>query len=265
MGIESPKKFLYNSIPLKWEHVVYLAFELARQKNNTHHHHSGTTNDDADPSNTIITPTIDMDGNQIGFKFLEAAGGAHHGVWKCAVAASGENMKVNIIFDGDERSSSKRASSTRSFKRELSRLQIIDLEKKITACIQNNGTEEEISELSSQLSTLQKYATRKLSSTFPQDVQDMLQGQSTHKISIICSDKFQADPIIAQRSITRESDIIWSSDSDFSVHNPSSVQIKEFKFGSRSSHPTNIILSTACINMAKKISSIILSRFPTER
>lgn len=98
--------FAFKSIPLTFEHCVYLLHILPKKE------------DTAPTSNeSYIPPTIDIDANNIAFKFV----GFDDPVncqGNCVMAGIKKGIMMNCICDGSSRHSSKRAS----FKRASDRL-----------------------------------------------------------------------------------------------------------------------------------------------
>ena len=78
--------------------------------------------------------------------------------------------------------------------------------------------------------------------TFSQHLHDVIIQHDDPGLHYVMSEDFQADPIIAKRSIDGLSHIIWSNDSEFVVHNPNALLIKDIKYARSSHTPYDIVL-----------------------
>ena len=248
MGVSGPDKLLYKSINLTWEHIAYIGHEI---------YNKGMV-ENIDKNK----PTIDIDGNLLGFKFKDKAGGPVYEIMRCVDVALKSGFKVNVVVDGDSRHSAKRASYTRSFKREMHRLEAIDFERKLTISLQDGSPRESSNRISKQLQKARKLASNLLLPTFSEQMYESILNHNHSDLQYIKSKDFQADPIIAKRSIDGVSDVIWSSDSDFAVHNPNAILIKDFKYSRSSHNPDDIVLWTGNNSMVEKISALLKRRFP---
>ena len=146
MGVNSPAKLMYKSIPLDWEHipVVHIAHELARAR-------TQMTYNDSDTNVATIRhprPVIDLDANLIGFNYIDAAKGSAQAVMECAQAGVDNGIEMVIIADGDSRHSSKRSSASRAVGREKNRINAIEMEMRLSKCLQQNGDQAVVEELS---------------------------------------------------------------------------------------------------------------------
>ena len=63
-------------------------------------------------------PVIKLDGNLLGFKFKDNAGGPFYEIMRCVNAALKSGFEVNIVVDGDTCHSTKRASYRGVFEHE---------------------------------------------------------------------------------------------------------------------------------------------------
>jgi len=135
---------MYKSIPLDWEHIVHIAHELARAR-------TQMTYNDSDTNVVTIRhprPVIDLDANLIGFNYIDAAKGSAQAVMECAQAGVDNGIEMVIIADGDSRHSSKRSSASRAVGREKNRINAIEMEMRLSKCLQQNGDQTVVEELS---------------------------------------------------------------------------------------------------------------------
>ena len=189
MGINSGTDFMYISAPLEWKHVELVARERARIKE--------------PPQQQMAQQRramFDIDASNIGFRTKGSAGGAVHGVMKCARACAQSGFESTVSVDGQGRHSSKRASSSRLFQREANRLKSFELERRLSAAIQA-GNDKDATDLAKKLNTIRKAAQN----TLPSNFHDLLETdckQSGH-IYFKVSETFQADPIIGQSWLMR--------------------------------------------------------------
>ena len=210
MGVSSPAKLMYKSIPLDWEHVVHIAHELARTRTRTQ-----TAYNNSDTNVAIIRhprPVIDLDANLIGFNYIDAAKGSAQAVMECAQAGVDNGIEMVIIADGDSRHSSKRSSASRAVGREKNRMNAMEMEMKLSKSLQENADQAVIGELSKALAKERHKARRAL----PHDFANVLKSevaQRSHALLKFKKSELQADPLICQRAVRGISDIVWSSDS----------------------------------------------------
>ena len=241
MGVSNAAQILYKSVELSWENVVYIGHEL-------------NENDSG--------PCIDIDANLLGFKFNGNAGGPVYEIMRCAHTSIDSGFRVVIIADGENRHSAKRASYARKFNCEKNRIKAIELERKLTLCLQEGKSKLDVDEISFQLQKARKMSNYSLPEIFSCLLREAVLQHTSSDIEFIVSDKFQADPIIAKRSVDGVSNLIWSSDSDFAVHNPEALLIKDFKLSRRSNVPYDVILWTGDGVIADHVSTLLMNRFP---
>ena len=60
----------------------------------------------------IQKPTVDIDGNLLGYKLKDKAGGPIYEIMRCIDALLKSGFEVNVFVDGDKRHSAKRSSYT---------------------------------------------------------------------------------------------------------------------------------------------------------
>ena len=80
-------------------------------------------------------------------------------------------------------------------------------------------------------------------------------------LNCIMSEVFQANPIIVKRIIDNLSHLIWSSDSDFVIHNPNAVLMRDYKYSRSSGTPYHIVLWAGDTDIAEEISILLNRRF----
>ena len=96
MGLSSPDKLFYKSRVVQWEHIVCILHETYTEKRGE--------------INQMRKPTIDIDGNLLGYKLKDKAGGPVYEIMRCIDALLKSGFEVNVFVDGDKRHSAKRAS-----------------------------------------------------------------------------------------------------------------------------------------------------------
>ena len=160
---------------------------------------------------------------------------------RCVDADLKSGFEVNAVFDGDTHHSAKRASYTRTFEREKHRIKSIDLERKLTISLQDGSAKEISNGISIQLQKSRK-ANSLLPPTFSQHLHNVIIQYDDPALHYIVSEYFQVDPIIAKRSVDGLLHVIWSSNSDFVVHNPNALLIKDIKYARLSHTPYDIVL-----------------------
>ena len=134
MGIGGFTQCLYKSVELEWEHFWHILNELKKKRVRAPERDDVETPEpDDNNSNEYIHPVIDIDANNIAFKRLHDPGF----LLNVTMNLIQKGVKVNMIADNrDYRHSSKRASYQRIANREISRLDIQDLNMELNAGLQ---------------------------------------------------------------------------------------------------------------------------------
>ena len=223
MGINSASKLVYKTITLTLEQVAEVFFALASENAREEHDQNDASvlqegSEDLSSNVPKNIPCIDVDCNNVAFhnKYHDSV------VANICVMEALRKMgaKVTMIADGESRHFSKRASADRIIQREKSRLRAIELNTRLMHLRQNNGTDEELHKISAQIVTAQKKAESTLPIDFLARLEETIETFGDDNTFFLKA-KYQADPLIAKRSVQNLSDLIWSSDSDFIIHNPS--------------------------------------------
>ena len=181
---------------------------------------------------------IDIDGNALAFKFL-GTGNRHIGEILSVMAlhlkqlAYSGGYVVTVIFDGGHRPDCKRASLKRKkarFLNEANRMFCRFSCLKLKGQFQKEGNldiKKNLDDYSKECEKLEKACQRSL--VIPSDVGDlfserlmMVEACSPNENGgyvneCVLTAKFQADSLIARRSVSGLNDVIYGNDSDFFV------------------------------------------------
>ena len=101
---------------------------------------------------------------------------------------------------------------------------------------------------------------RYLSIDFTSSLKDEINNIDS-KLAVVSIAELQADPVIAKRSITLESQMIMSNDSDLLVHNPKCILIHSFKTKKKDGSLYDIVLATSSTTQAEWIRKTLVQRF----
>ena len=108
---------------------------------------------------TVRRPTVDIDANEVAFRYLNTAIGPAGTVFEIAKALSCLGIDVVLVGDPDNfRYDTKRATIERKAKRERARLHCINNQAKLSQLLQNSPTINpiEINTLEKEISTKKK-------------------------------------------------------------------------------------------------------------
>ena len=92
MGLSSPDKLFYKSRVVQWEHIVCILHKTCTERGESNH---------------IRKPTVDIDGNLLGYKLKDKAGGPIYEIMRCIDALLRSGFEVIVFVDGDKRHSTK--------------------------------------------------------------------------------------------------------------------------------------------------------------
>ena len=203
---------------------------------------------------TVRRPTVDIDANEVAFRYLNTAIGPAGTVFEIAKALSCLGIDVVLVGDPDNfRYDTKRATIERKAKRERARLHCINNQAKLSQLLQNSPTINpiEINTLEKEISTKKNETSRKL----PLDFYDVLHNLVNNYvpelnikgyINFIVDEKAQADVVIAARVTRKLNDMIVSSDTDFAAYLGNECTcLKDFKYNSRTKTISEFVLYTA--------------------
>ena len=147
---------------------------------------------------------------------------------RCIDALLKSGFEVDVFVDGDQQHSTKRSSYTQAFEREKQRLESISLQRKLAISLQDNSPKDVCDTIAKNLDKANQQSCNTLPSSFSVDLSDAIEYHNHPNLNFFKSEEFQADPMIVKRSIDGLSDIIWSNDTDFLVHNSEAVLLKDF-------------------------------------
>ena len=135
--------------------------------------------------------------------FLRKAKSAADGIMQLGRAICESDINVCVIADGSYRYDTKRDSASRSINREKNRQKALKLQSRLSASIQGNGGEIQISELSSNLQKARNQASTCINDSFAEELlmKVQLYNNSIQKLITCKLSESQADPLIARRSL----------------------------------------------------------------
>ena len=107
MGTSGFTQCMWKSVPLQWEHIVYLLHELNKNVHLTNSESIDTNNISYSP------PVIDIDANNIGYKALNSP---FSFIRDCLRLFIHSGLESHVIVDGKNRHHSKRDSFNRRAK-----------------------------------------------------------------------------------------------------------------------------------------------------
>ena len=127
--------------------------------------------------NDIRKPSLDIDANNIGYKFLGYANGEAGCLFQLAEILSEVGIDITFVADPPYRHHSKRATIERKSKVERARLKCMDLQRELAVLLQENcsTTDEVVKNLQDDIKKERNKSTRSLP-----DKLDALRDAGTH-------------------------------------------------------------------------------------
>ena len=210
--------------------------------------------------------TIDIDANEVGYRYINAAIGPVDGVYVMSSALSKYGIDVNIIADPMSfRYHTKRETILRHAKKERARLKRINLQSQLNQALQETTSTNtvKIQDIEKELEKNKNICHRELPPDFNHLLQDLVKSEvkETNKygnISFIADEKAQADVVIASRFERNLTDIIVSSDTDFAAYiGKRCMCVKDFKFDFHNNSIDKFILYTPSMSATQEWTKIL--------
>jgi hypothetical protein len=214
MGLGSGSKCIYKSKSLTQDQVLKIL-------NDRRDRNAGTSNN----SNTRM-PEIDVDANQVAFKWIKSSISAAATLFNLCKLLSKLGANINVIVDPPTRHHTKRETTRRKGNAERARLKCIDLQAKLARAMQSEQrpSDEFIQSIDKELQKNLRQHTNKLPSNFNSSLKNLVDAHvpaltGLHgTIKFLVDDVAQADAVIAARAGRKFTDLIVSADSDYAAY-----------------------------------------------
>ena len=196
-------------------------------------------------------PTVDIDVNEITFKYLNTAiylAGSIFGIAKLF-----SSLGIDVMLVGDPvtfRYDTKQVTTERAAKRERACLHCINIQDKINQMLKDNNfnSHMEVKDLEKYTKNTKNASSRQLPSDFCDVLHSLVKNHVPElhvqgTIKFIIDDKFQAGVVVSARVTGTLNDMIVSSDTDYAAYlGKDCTCLKDFKYNSSTNTISEFIL-----------------------
>jgi hypothetical protein len=180
----------------------------------------------ASNNGNIRMPEIDVDANQVAFKWIKNSVSAAATLFKLCKLLSKLGANINVIVDPPTRHHTKRETTRRKGNAERAQLKCIDLQAKLARAIQleQRPTDEFIQSINKELQKNLTQRSNRLPSNFSSALKNLVDAHVPEltglhgTIKFLEDDTAQADAVIAARAVRKTTDLIVSADSDYAAY-----------------------------------------------